>query len=75
MQTVADSVTQHTFPSVAKEQVLGQSLPEAEGCLVLPGVWGLVEYRFDQLASLTPGLAMFSSLIFSVCKLFLAPVP
>lgn len=56
MQAVAATVTQHSFPSVAKKQVLGQSLPEVEGCLALPGVLGLVEYGFDLLASLAPGI-------------------
>lgn len=54
MQAIAATVTQHSLPSVAKKQVLGQSLPEVEGCLVLPGVLDLVEDGFDLLASLTP---------------------
>lgn len=56
MQAVAVTVTQHSFLSVAKKQVLGQSLPEVEGCLALPGVLGLVQDGFDLLASLAPGI-------------------
>lgn len=56
MQAVAVAVTRHTFPSVARKQVLGQSLPEVEGSLALPGVLGLVEDGLDLLASLTPGV-------------------
>lgn len=56
MQEVAVAATQHTFSSVAKKQVLGQSLPEVEGSLALLGVLGLVEDGLDLLASLAPGV-------------------
>ena len=56
MQAVAAPVTGHTFFSVAEEQVLGQSLPEVEGSLALPGVLGLVEDGLDRLASPAPGV-------------------
>lgn len=56
MKAVAAAVTQHAFSSVAKKQVLGQSLPEVEGSLALPGVLGLVEDGLDLLDSLAPGV-------------------
>lgn len=56
MQAVAVAVTQLILFSVAKKQVLGQSLPEVEGSLALPGVLGLVKDGLDLLASLVPGV-------------------
>lgn len=56
LQAVAAPVTPAVLLGAAKEQVLGQSLSEAECSLVLLGVLGLLECGLDQGVTWAPGI-------------------
>lgn len=56
LQAVAAPVTPAVLLGAAKEQVLGQSLSEAECSLVLLGVLGLLKCGLDQGVTRAPGI-------------------